>query len=102
MMEIQPRFDILLHGKKGVFLEDVKGARVDRKKEKEADSFASEKLFPSKALRKLLNESAIDQEVIVSYAQEYHTHPAIIAGRLEYHGVCHPSLFRHLKVAIQV
>ena len=93
---------ILLHGKKGVFLEDVQGARIDKKKEKEADAFASEMLFPSKALRKLLNAPRINEDAITSYAKEYHTHPAIIAGRLEHHGVCHPSLFRHLKVAIQV
>lgn len=93
---------ILLHGKKGVFLEDVQGARIDKKKEKEADSFASELLFPSKALKKLLDERRVDEDVIASYAKEYHTHPAIIAGRLEHHGMCHPSLFRHLKVAITI
>ncbi|MCL5033571.1 MAG: ImmA/IrrE family metallo-endopeptidase [Bacteroidetes bacterium] len=93
---------ILKHGKKEVFLEEVKGAKIDKKKEKEADSFASEMLFPSKAFKKLLSEPTIDENVITSYAREYHTHPAIIAGRLEYNGVCHPSLFRHLKVAIQV
>jgi plasmid maintenance system antidote protein VapI len=92
---------ILKHSKKDVFLEDVKGAKVDRKKEREADTFASEFLFPSSAFRMLLREH-VDEDVIRSYADQFQTHPAIIAGRLEHKGMVHQSKFRHLKVPVSV
>lgn len=93
---------ILKHGKKEVFLEEVKGAKIDKKKEKEANQFASEMLFPARAFRSLLKEPAVTEAVIRSYARKYGTHPAIIAGRLEFKGAVHPSEFHHLKVSISV
>jgi Zn-dependent peptidase ImmA (M78 family) len=93
---------ILKHGKKEVFLEEVKGAKVDKRKEKVANVFASEMLFPSKAFRGLLKEGGINEDVILSYAKEYETHPAIIVGRLEYKRKVHPAHFHHLKVPISI
>jgi addiction module HigA family antidote len=93
---------ILKHGKKEVFLEEVKGAKVDKRKEKEANVFASEMLFPTKVYRELLNESDINEDAIRSYATEYETHPAIIVGRLEYKGKVHPARFHHLKVPVSI
>jgi HTH-type transcriptional regulator/antitoxin HigA len=91
---------ILKHGKKIVFLENVSGARLDKKKEKEVDKFASEALFPVKAYKKLQSELDLDESIIRDYAARYNTHPAIIAGRLEYDELVNHSQFRHLKVPI--
>ncbi|MFH0990996.1 MAG: helix-turn-helix domain-containing protein [bacterium] len=93
---------ILKHGKKEVFLEKVEGTKTDKKKEKAADRFASEALFPAKAYKKLKLESSITDRVIRSYAEEYDTHPAIIAGRLEHDGLVPRSLFHHLKVSVSI
>lgn len=93
---------ILKHGKKDVFLEDVSGAKIDRKKEKEADAFASELLFPARAFERLAKEPLIDEDVVLAYAREFETHPAIVAGRLEYKKIMHPARFRHLKISVDV
>ena len=62
---------ILKHGKKDVFLEKVQGTKVDKNKEKEADKFASEFLFPKKAFDELLLEAKIDENILNSYADKY-------------------------------
>ena len=93
---------ILKHGKKDVFLEKASGAKIDKKKEKEANEFASELLFPAKAFKKLKREPLINVSTIYAYAQEFTTHPAIVVGRLELKKLVHPGQFRHLKVPVAV
>ena len=93
---------ILKHGKKDVFLEDVSGAKVDRKKEKEANAFASEILFPTKAFKKLKTEPLIDARTIQLYATDYAIHPGILVGRLEHEGLVHPAQFRRMKVPVSL
>lgn len=93
---------ILKHGKKEVFLEDVKGAKIEKKKEEEANLFASEQLFPAKAYKKLCAESFIDGKIIQQYANEYKTHPAIIVGQLEHKDKVTHSRFHHLKISISI
>jgi len=93
---------ILKHGKKDVFLEDVKGTKADKQKERVADSFASEILLPAKAFKKLRVEPVFDDSIVCEYAKEFKTHPAIVAGQLEHEGLVHPSLFRYLKIPVSI
>jgi HTH-type transcriptional regulator / antitoxin HigA len=93
---------ILKHRKKDVFLEDVKGVKIDKKKEEEANAFATERLFPGKAFKKLCSEAFISERLIYQYADLYKTHPAIIVGRLEHEGKVAHTHFHHLKVAVSI
>jgi len=93
---------ILKQGKKDVFLEDVKGTKIDKRKETVADNYASETLFPAMAFKKLKTESIIDETIIYAYAKEFKTHPAIVAGRLEHEGLVHPSIFHSMKIPVSI
>jgi HTH-type transcriptional regulator / antitoxin HigA len=91
---------IIKHGKKEVFLEDVKGTPMDEAKEKDADEFAQKQLFPEAALKKLKKISDLKEYDIKTFAALYETHPAIIVGQLQYLRVIDHSKFNYLKVPI--
>lgn len=93
---------ILKHGKKEIFLEDVKGSPVDEAKEKEADEFAQKQLFPEAALRKLEGIFELKEFDIKEFAAMYNTHPAIIVGQLQHLQVIEHSKFNYLKVPVNI
>lgn len=73
---------ILLHGKKEVFFEDFDGYKPDVVKEEEANHFASKHLLPEKAIDELPYRFTEDD--ILTIAEKYNTHPAIIVGRVQH------------------
>ena len=75
---------ILLHGKKEIFLEDAGIYGQDQIKEQEADSFASNILLSKSDEREFLKNKFFPKEVIIESAKKYHTHPAILVGRLKH------------------
>ena len=93
---------ILKHGKKEIFLEDVKGSTVDMEKEKEADEFAQKQLFPEVALKRLSDIFELKEFDIKEFATMYNTHPAIIVGQLQYFQVIDHSKFNYLKVPVSI
>lgn len=93
---------ILKHGKKEVFLEDVKGTPLDEAKEKEADEFAQKQLFPETALNRLKEIFDLKDFDIKEFAAMYDTHPAIIVGQLQHSHVIDHSKFNYLKVPISI
>jgi addiction module HigA family antidote len=78
---------ILLHGKKDIFLEDDYFRANERNKEDEADQFASRTLLPVQAECDIVNAGDFTPSAIMKYAEKYHTHPAIIVGRLQFRGL---------------
>jgi HTH-type transcriptional regulator/antitoxin HigA len=74
---------ILLHGKKDIFLEDVKYDEFDAVKEKEADDFAIKWTFSEKEEVEVMQRFRLTVEEIISFAEKFGTHPAMIIGRLQ-------------------
>ena len=73
---------LLLHGKKGRFIEfDKKELASAKSKEDEADEFASNELIPAKHYAELLKEP-LTKRNIVDFAASLGIHPGIVAGRL--------------------
>jgi addiction module HigA family antidote len=75
---------ILLHGKRGVFLEYSGYDDQDREKEQEADSFAVKWTLSKSEEQIVLATRSRDREAILSFAREFNTHPGIIIGRLQH------------------
>lgn len=79
---------ILLHGKKDIFLEDIRYSDLDQQKESEADDFAI-KWTLSHDEENVIVANDLTEGCIKKYAVEFNTHPGIIVGRLR-----HRKLFR--------
>jgi len=90
---------ILLHGKKDIFIEDDelnKNGFNNKKKEKEADKFASNLLIPKK-LYKEFKETKITNDSIIEFAKMINMHESIIVGRLQHDKIVKYSQFNNFK-----
>ena len=74
---------ILKHGKKYISLEKVNYEDKDATKEAEADDFAVEWTFSETQEAEVLKNEALDTDMIIAYAKQFNTHPAMIIGRLQ-------------------
>jgi HTH-type transcriptional regulator/antitoxin HigA len=74
---------ILLHGKKGIFIEKLKYSDKDKVKEKQADEFAERWLLSGEEEREIQDAAPITEKDINSFARKFNTHPAIIIARLQ-------------------
>ncbi|MGQ3013301.1 MAG: ImmA/IrrE family metallo-endopeptidase [Flavobacteriales bacterium] len=74
---------ILLHGKKDIFLENVKGTETDQAKEEEADAFAAKILLAESELKEIIDALPLTEEEIYDYAEKFRTPAGIIVGRLQ-------------------
>lgn len=86
---------ILLHGKKDIFLESIEYSDLDRKKELEADEFAIKWTFSREQRDIMMLKKSITEADIITFAEEFGTHPAMIIGRLQHEGVIPHSVGRH-------
>ena len=85
---------LLLHGKKGKFLEfDDKDLAFSKSKEQEADTFAGDALISPKRYARFIAEP-ITRPRIVRFAKYLNIHPGIVAGRL-----CHDKLIEWRTVS---
>lgn len=76
---------ILLHGKKSIFLEDAGYFDIEEEtKEKEADVFASNIVFPKIQETAFVAQKNFTNDAIIRAANLYGTHPSIIVGRLQH------------------
>lgn len=71
---------LLLHGKRMVFLENIKG--LPPEVEADADRFAANTLIPPSAAKRLAALRSADD--IVAFAEEIGIHPGIVVGRLQH------------------
>lgn len=78
---------IILHGKKDVFLENVKGTEIDQEKEKEANAFAENILLTESQLQEIKNTSPLTEDLIHQFARKFRTPAGVIIGRLQHLGV---------------
>ncbi len=70
---------IILHGKKDIFLEDLKGTLADKNKEEEANNYAASLLLPETELQEILASQPLTTEIIRGFAQKFSV-PAGIIG----------------------
>ncbi len=89
---------IIKHGKKDVFIEDLKAAIVDQKKENEANEFANEYLLSKFDINEL--PERITESVILDIARKNQTHPAIILGFLQKQKILPYSFGTALKLKV--
>ena len=75
---------ILLHGKKYISIENIDIEGENEEFENQADSFASNWLLTENQENEILNNLEITKDDIISYAEKFKTHPAIIIGRLQH------------------
>lgn len=74
---------ILLHGKKEIFLENIKGTTIDQEKENEANDFASESLLTTKEYQEILDRNSYKSADIEHFAKKFNTSSGVIIGRLQ-------------------
>lgn len=75
---------ILLHGKKEIFLEDVKGTEIDQSKEAEANDFAAKHLLTETQLQTIIKAAPLTSQSITDFANQFNTSPGVIIGRLQH------------------
>ena len=74
---------IILHRKKDIFLENVKGAVNDQVKEEEANDFASKVLLTENELQQIIDANLFNENIILEFANKFRTPPGVIIGRLQ-------------------
>lgn len=90
---------ICLHGKREVFIEDFEGYELDQEKENEADKFAADWLLSDEFVNELPS-TGITEKDIRKIAKHYHTHPAIVLGRLQKKDLIKPSFGFNLRMKV--
>lgn len=93
---------ILLHGKKYISLENIDFSEADPLKEQEAHEFAEEWTFSSDQEKEVLSSFSLTEDDIISYAEKFNTHPAIIIGRFHHKGLIPFSVGRRFIVPLNL
>lgn len=75
---------ILLHGKKYISLEGIDFSEADPEKEQQAHEFAEKWTFSKEEEEEVLDAIPLSRIDIVSFANKFNTHPAMIIGRLQH------------------
>lgn len=91
---------ILLHGKKDVFLEDIKEYDLDPVKEEEANEFAIKALLPGDIANEF-NDKITERDIRM-VARKYKTHAAIVLGYLQHNRKVTPYFGNELKYKINL
>ncbi len=87
---------ILLHGKKDVFLENIRYDAFEQTKEDEANQFAIEWTFSEHQEFEMLSQKPFTAKDIIRFAKKFNTHPAIIIGRFQHKKMIPYSVGRDL------
>ncbi|MGB7443553.1 MAG: ImmA/IrrE family metallo-endopeptidase [Coleofasciculaceae cyanobacterium] len=91
---------ILLHGKKGIFLDELDGGeKLESQQETEADQWAKEFLIPHEYEPEL--PQLRSKESVKAFASKLGIHPGIVVGRLQYEEVIPMSWMNDLKARFE-
>ncbi len=93
---------ILLHGKKDIFIEEKKQGKENGQKEEEANEFAIKWISTKEAEKEIIENGDYSHSAILKYAEKFHTHPAIIVGRLQHLDILPFSAFKDIIVPIEL
>lgn len=83
---------IIEHGKKDIFLEDVEGSPIDRKKEEDANQFAVKWLLNEIELKEIIRNLPLSKQKIVGFSKRFRIPPGIIVGRLQHEKIIPHSM----------
>lgn len=88
---------VLLHGKKGLFIDDDK-ADIDDPREAEANAFAASVLIPKALWEPFAASRRFDEASIRTFSAECGIAPGIVVGRLQHEGrIPYRTLLNRLK-----
>jgi addiction module HigA family antidote len=87
---------VLLHGKREVFLEDDERDGEERK-EKEANSFATNLLIPDSNWGRFQQAGDFSERAVCSFAAQVRISPGIVVGRMQHEEIILYSQLNHLK-----
>jgi HTH-type transcriptional regulator/antitoxin HigA len=87
---------ILLHAKKGVFIDDVKGFQSDE--EEEANRFSRNMLIPEAEYAAFSRQTVMTETAVKAFAKKVDIHPGIVVGRLQHDKRIHYGRLNSLKV----
>lgn len=93
---------ILLHGKKYISIENIDIEGENEEFENQADAFASNWLLTKSQENEILNNRMVTKDDIISYAEKFKTHPAIIIGRLQHKKIIHYGIGNEFFVPIEL
>jgi len=93
---------ILLHGKKDIFLENIKYTKLDKQKEEEANKFAANWTLTDNQFQEIVNADPLTVDLVKDFAKKFTTHPAIIIGRLQHEEAISYSVGRELIEPIEL
>jgi hypothetical protein len=85
---------ILLHPKKGIFVDDGNGTSTQ---EKEADAFASNMLIPDDVFEPFAQLRPLSAQRVLAFAAKQRIAPGIVVGRLQHERLLPYSQLNHLK-----
>lgn len=85
---------VLLHPKKGIFIDEGRGTTV---LEVEADSFASGILIPDEAFKEFAALPPFSRQKVVAFASGEGIAPGVVVGRLQHEGLLPYSHLNDLK-----
>ncbi len=89
---------ILLHSKKGVFVDGANGNGDEQ--EAEADEWASNILVPRSAWKQFVVSSPRSEHVVKAFAEEQGIAPGIVVGMLQHNGLLPWTHLNRLKVRL--
>lgn len=89
---------ILLHSKKGVFVDEANGD--DAGLEAEANDWASNTLIPARAWQEFVATSPRSASVVTAFAEEQGIAPGIVVGMLQHKGLLPCTHLNGLKVRL--
>ena len=89
---------ILLHSKKGVFVDEANVDDVEL--EAEANEWASNTLIPTRAWQQFVATSPRSASVVTAFAEEQAIAPGIVVGMLQHKGVLPWTHLNDLKVRL--
>ena len=89
---------ILLHPKKGIFIDSGHGTSTQ---EKEADAFASNVLIPDDAFETFSQECPFSSQRVRAFAATQSIAPGIVVGRLQHERLLPFNQLNHLKRRLQ-
>ena len=89
---------ILLHSKKGIFVDEADGH--DAELEAEANEWASNTLIPTRAWQQFVATSPRSADVVTAFAEEQNIAPGIVVGMLQHKGHLPWTHLNGLKVRL--
>ncbi len=91
---------LLLHSKKGIFIDEIKGAKTGAE-EVEANEWAANALVPDSDLEELVSEFSCSEQCVRDFADRQGIAPGIVVGMLQHRGAVPWSRLNRLKIRLE-